>query len=265
MESSMELPPPAPADAFSLDDDVPVPQNATPKQLQAPTAVGLSSNICTAVSPQQAQEQHAELRDSTMQDRRRQQQQPAAGAAKLASSAATADSAHLGQATSSSADPAAGLQTQQQQQTSPSKQRVTVSPPAEQHVDTAAVSTSSVMPAQSPAGDSQFESQPHKQQQIAKPQQQLQRQPLQHEQQQEGQHAGHSQQPRDLTGLLAQLSDNAEAIAAAEEVLGGLLARQSALHHTGRKMEQQQVLAVLQHGHLGFSKGRPVAAVLLYR
>lgn len=75
----------------------------------------------------------------------------------------------------------------------------------------------------------------------------------------------HRRQPQDLTTLLAQLSDNAEAIAAAEEVLEGLLARQATLHHMGRKMEQHRVLQVLQGGHLGFHRGRPVAAVLLYR
>jgi hypothetical protein len=80
--------------------------------------------------------------------------------------------------------------------------------------------------------------------------------------------AGHNnrrQQPRDLTGVLAQLTDNAEAIAAAEEVLSGLVAHQASLHQIGRKLEQQQVLAVLHQGHLGFNKGRPVAAVLVYR
>jgi hypothetical protein len=150
---------------------------------------------------------------------------------------------------------------QQEQQTPATEQQVTISP-AQQHADTTAVSSFKSVPAQCPAGDSQLDSsQPSKQQQMTKTQQQIQREPLQ----QEGQHAGHRQQPRDLTGLLGQLADNAEAIAAAEEVLGGLLARQAALHHMGRKMEQQQVLVVLQQGHLGFSKGRPVAAVLLSR
>lgn len=73
------------------------------------------------------------------------------------------------------------------------------------------------------------------------------------------------QQPRDLTGVLSQLTDNAEAIAAAEEVLAGLVAHQAALHQVGRKLEQQQVLAVLHQGHLGFNRGRPAAAVLVYR
>lgn len=80
--------------------------------------------------------------------------------------------------------------------------------------------------------------------------------------------AGHNnrrQQPRDLTGVLAQLTDNAQAIAAAEGVLSGLVAHQASLHQIGRKLEQQQVLAVLHQGHLGFNKGRPVAAVLVYR
>jgi hypothetical protein len=204
-----------------------------------------------------------------VQDWRRQQQQQQqqpAGAAERASSAATADSKHLGQAIASLTGTAAGVHMQQQQQQTPAaEQQLTVSAPAQQHADTAAQrSASGGVSAQFLAGggNSQLEIQPPEQQKIAELQQQLQLQPLP---QQAGQQTGHRQQPRDLTGLLSQLSDNAEAIAAAEEVLGGLLARQAALHHMGRKMEQQQVLAVLQQGHLGFSKGRPVAAVLLYR
>jgi hypothetical protein len=69
---------------------------------------------------------------------------------------------------------------------------------------------------------------------ISHPQQQQQQQPLQHT-------VLSRLQPQDLTTVLAQLSDNAEAISAAEEVLEGLLLRQATLHQLGRKMEQHQV------------------------
>jgi hypothetical protein len=75
------------------------------------------------------------------------------------------------------------------------------------------------------------------------------------------------QQPRTLTAVLDQLSANAYHISDAEAALRQLLARQAALHHIGRKLEQQQVLGALQAHRLqlGFSRGRPVSAVLLYR
>lgn len=71
---------------------------------------------------------------------------------------------------------------------------------------------------------------------------------LQEERQEQPQqpHRSRGLQPQDLSSVLAQLSDNAEAIAAAEEVLEGLLLRQATLHQLGRKMEQHQVLPVLQ-------------------
>jgi hypothetical protein len=68
---------------------------------------------------------------------------------------------------------------------------------------------------------------------------------ISHPQQQQQQRLQHTVlsrlQPQDLTTVLAQLSDNAEAISAAEEVLEGLLLRQATLHQLGRKMEQHQV------------------------
>jgi hypothetical protein len=119
-----------------------------------------------------------------------------------------------------------------------------------------------------PHADQQQHAQGQQHAQSSPQQQQKDGQQQQRQVQQQGQQqgaCGRKQQPKDLTGLLSQLSDNAEAIAAAEEMLENLLTRQAALHHMGRKMEQQQVLAVLQQGQLGFHRGRPVAAVLLYR
>lgn len=223
----MDLPPPAPPDAFSLDDDDtganmqqaacaehPVPAKTVG---QVPTPIVPVVNSSTA-KPQQQQPQ---TQTSNPAAKVTQNPMHAPGA-----TAAPATGADTGGLVPQLNTPPALPHADQQQLVQ--DQHHAPTPPQLQQTD-----------AQTPQ--------------------------LQEQGQQQLRACVQKQQPKDLTGLLSQLSDNAEAIAAAEEMLENLLSRQAALHHMGRKMEQQQVLAVLQQGQLGFDKGRPVAAVLLYR
>jgi len=259
----MQLPPPAPPDAFCLNEDGGLGPASDAQlagvSLNNPTNTGVALDATAAPLPPapRKQEHHHVMAD---QQQTQLQQQLEGGAttspvnAPVEAVAPTAD------------QPAEHLVQQQQQLGTTPQQPVyqqTISTP--QGISKESVHNQGIA---APAGaEGHGQSAAAKQATIPSKQQQQQ----QHE---EGVHAAHEQQeqrppgrssqPRDLSGVISQLSDNAEAIAAAEEALRGLLTRQATLHQLGRKMEQQQVLMALQQ-HLGFDRGRPVAAVLLYR
>lgn len=260
----MQLPPPAPPDAFCLDEDVGLVPASDAQLAGVPlnnaTSTGVGTTAAALPTAPRNQEHHHAMVD---QQQKQLQQQHENGA--------TASPVNVPvEAVALTADQPDEQGVQQQQQLGTAPQQHGSSEPVHQQTNPSPQGFSKEFLRNqgiaAPAGpEGQGQNAAAKQASIPSNQQQQQEEDVHAtDEQQQQRFPGRSSQPRDLSGVISQLSDNAEAIAAAEEALRGLLARQATLHQLGRKMEQQQVLMALQQ-HLGFDKGRPVAAVLLYR